>query len=95
MTLYPLIIQLGPIRITGYGIMLMVSFLMAGWVIQLELRRRSLREDYASDIVVAAVIGGIVGAKIWYAALYHDWSALFWRGWCGTVDSWAGAWRSS
>jgi phosphatidylglycerol:prolipoprotein diacylglycerol transferase len=80
MTLYPLIIQLGPLKITGYGIMLMVSFLMAGWVMQLELRRRGLREDYASDIVVAAVIGGILGAKLWYAALYHDWSALFWRG---------------
>ncbi len=80
MTLYPLTFHLGPIEITGYGIMLMVSFLMAGWVMQLELRRRGLREDYATDIVVAAVIGGIVGAKVWYAALYHDWSALFARG---------------
>jgi len=80
MTLYPLIIHLGPLTITGYGIMLMVAFLIAGWVMQLELRRRNLREDYATDIVVAAVIGGIVGAKVWYAALYHDWSALFARG---------------
>ena len=80
MTLYPLIIHLGPLTITGYGIMLMVAFLMAGWVMQLELRRRGLREDYATDIVVAAVIGGIVGAKVWYAILYHDWAALFSRG---------------
>jgi phosphatidylglycerol:prolipoprotein diacylglycerol transferase len=80
MTLYPLIIHLGPLTITGYGIMLMVAFLMAGWVMQIELQRRKLREDYATDIVVAAVIGGIVGAKVWYAALYHDWAALFSRG---------------
>jgi phosphatidylglycerol:prolipoprotein diacylglycerol transferase len=66
--------------ITGYGIMMMVAFLMAGWVMQRELQRRGLKEDYAADVVVAAVIGGIVGGKIWYAALYRDWSTLFSRG---------------
>jgi phosphatidylglycerol:prolipoprotein diacylglycerol transferase len=66
--------------ITGYGIMMMVAFLMAGWVMQRELARRGLKEDYAADVVVAAVIGGIVGGKIWYAALYHDWGTLLSRG---------------
>lgn len=80
MTVYPLILRLGPLMITGYGIMMMVAFLMAGWVMQRELQRRGLKEDYAADIVVAAVIGGIVGGKIWYAALYHDWGTLFSRG---------------
>ena len=80
MTVYPLILRVGPLMITGYGIMMMVAFLMAGWVMQRELQRRGLKEDYAADIVVAAVIGGIVGGKIWYAALYHDWATLFSRG---------------
>ena len=80
MTVYPLIIRLGPLMITGYGIMMMVAFLMAGWVMQHELQRRGLRGDYAADIVVAAVIGGILGGKLWYAALYRDWSTLFSRG---------------
>ncbi len=80
MTVYPLVIRIGPLMITGYGIMMMVAFLVAGWVMQRELRRRGLREDYAADIVVAAVIGGIIGGKLWYAALYRDWSTLFSRG---------------
>ena len=80
MTVYPLVIRLGPLTITGYGIMMMAAFLMGGWVIQRELYRRRLSEDYAADIVVAAVIGGIVGGKIWYALLYHDLGALFSRG---------------
>jgi phosphatidylglycerol:prolipoprotein diacylglycerol transferase len=66
--------------ITGYGIMMMVAFVVTGWVMQRELRRRGLNHDYAADIVVAAVIGGILGGKVWYAALYHDWSALLSRG---------------
>jgi len=39
-----------------------------------------MNEDYAADIVFAAVIGGIVGAKIWYVLLTGEWDALFRRG---------------
>ena len=42
MTVYPLIIRVGPLMITGYGLMMMVAFLMAGWVMQHELKRRGL-----------------------------------------------------
>ena len=80
MTVYPFIIHLGPLEITGYGIMLMVAFLMGGWLIALELRRRGLAEDYAADIVAGAVIGGIIGAKLWYVALTGDPRTLLSRG---------------
>ena len=80
MTIYPLTLQLGPLTITGYGVMMMVAFLMAGWAIQLDLRGRGLSEEYAADIVFAAVVGGIVGAKIWFVLLTGDWDALIRRG---------------
>lgn len=79
-TVYPLIFHLGPIEITGYGIMMMVGFLVGGWLIGRELRRRGLREEYAADIVVASVIGGIIGAKLWYVAISGDPGALLSRG---------------
>jgi phosphatidylglycerol:prolipoprotein diacylglycerol transferase len=79
MTIYPLVIRLGSFELTGYGIMMMVAFLMAGWLVTLELRRRGLREDYSGDMIAAAVIGGIVGAKLWYFALFPD-QPLFARG---------------
>ncbi len=78
MSIYPLIFKLGPLEITGYGIMMMVGFLMGGWLITLELRRRGLYEEYAADITVAAVVGGIVGAKLWYWVL--NGGSLFSRG---------------
>jgi phosphatidylglycerol:prolipoprotein diacylglycerol transferase len=78
-TAYPVVITLGGFEITGFGIMMMVGFLMGGWIIDRDLRRRGLNPDYASDIVFAAVIGGIVGAKLWYVAL-HGPDALFSRG---------------
>jgi phosphatidylglycerol:prolipoprotein diacylglycerol transferase len=80
MNIYPFIIHLGPLEVTGYGLMLMVAFLMGGWLIARQLRENGLREDYAADIVAAAVIGGIIGAKLWYVALTRDPGALFSRG---------------
>ena len=80
MPIYPLVFHIGPLEITGYGIMMMVAFLMGGWLIALELRRRQLAEDYAADLVAAAVVGGIIGAKLWYVALTRDPGALFSRG---------------
>jgi phosphatidylglycerol---prolipoprotein diacylglyceryl transferase len=80
MTVYPFIIHLGPLEITGYGLMLMVAFLMGGWLIARQLRENNLKEDYAADIVAAAVVGGIIGAKLWYVALTRDPEALFSRG---------------
>jgi phosphatidylglycerol---prolipoprotein diacylglyceryl transferase len=78
MNVYPLKFSLGPLEITGYGIMMMVGFLMGGWLITLELRRRGLYEEYAADITVAAVVGGIIGAKVWYWVL--NGGSLFSRG---------------
>jgi phosphatidylglycerol:prolipoprotein diacylglycerol transferase len=80
MTIFPFVFHLGPLEITGYGLMMMVAFLMGGWLIALELKRRGLSEDYAADMIAAAVIGGIVGAKLWYVAVTQDAGALFSRG---------------
>lgn len=80
MTVYPFVLHLGPLELTGYGLMMMVAFLMAGWAIQLDLRERELDEDYAADIVIAGVIGGLVGAKIWYVLLTGEPDALLRRG---------------
>ena len=80
MTIYPFVFHLGPLEITGYGLMMMVAFLMGGWLVAIELKRRGLSEDYAADMIAAAVIGGIVGAKLWYVALTQDTGALLSRG---------------
>lgn len=80
MTVYPFIFNIGPLEITGYGIMMMVGFLMGGWLVGQELKRRGLREEYSADMVVAAVVGGIIGAKLWYVALTGDLGTLFSRG---------------
>lgn len=79
-TVYPFNLHVGPLAITGYGIMMMVGFLMGGWLMDRELRRRGWHHDYAADMTVAAVIGGVLGAKLWYVVATNDMGALFSRG---------------
>jgi phosphatidylglycerol:prolipoprotein diacylglycerol transferase len=70
MTVYPLTFSVFGFEITGFGILMMVAFLVGGWVMQLELQRRGLNPEFSADAVVAAVIGGILGARLWYMALH-------------------------
>jgi phosphatidylglycerol:prolipoprotein diacylglycerol transferase len=80
MTLYPLTFHIGPLEITGFGIMVMMGFFMAGLAMQTRLRELHLNDQYAWDVVMAAVIGGLIGAKLWYVALHGDVSKLLDRG---------------
>jgi len=79
-TVYPFNFHVGPLNVTGYGIMLMVGFLVGGWLMDRDLRERGLHPEYAADMTVAAVIGGVLGAKLWFVAATGELSSLFSRG---------------
>ena len=60
---------LGSITITSFGVMMALSFLTGYWIVRLELRRKGMDEDLAGDVLMGAIIGGIVGAKLYYVLL--------------------------
>ncbi|HTT68948.1 MAG TPA: prolipoprotein diacylglyceryl transferase [Gemmatimonadales bacterium] len=94
MTVYPLLIHLGRFTLTGYGIMMMLGFLVAGWIYGRELQRRSLDPAVAWDTVVIAVVGGLVGSKLYFAISVGRIAAAFSRGglvWYGGLIGGAGA----
>lgn len=72
--------SIGPLSISPFGVLLALAFLAAYWQLQSGLRRLSIGgpED-ASEILIWAGVGGVLGAKIYYAALYRDWSLLITR----------------
>lgn len=80
MTVYPFLIRFGTFTVTGYGIMMMLGFLVAGWIYARELTRKGLDTAIAWDTVVFAVLGGLAGSKVYYAVSVGRIDALFTRG---------------
>jgi len=77
--MYPTLFKIGDFELTTFGVMMAASFFVAGWILSREFRRRNIPDDYAWSVVVYGAIGGILGAKIYYAILYQSWDALFSR----------------
>ena len=72
---------LGEITVTSFGVLMALAFLAGYQVIRLELRRKAAleqpraSEDLATDILMAALVGGIVGAKLYYVLLNWELTA--------------------
>lgn len=65
--------HIGPLSISPFGVMLVAAFVVAYLQLAANMRRLgSGDEDDASALLFAAGVGGIVGAKLYYAALYRD-----------------------
>ncbi|MDC0160827.1 prolipoprotein diacylglyceryl transferase [Gemmatimonadales bacterium] len=60
---------LGGQPITSFGVFMLLAFLTAGYVLRAELQRVNEDPDKAWDFVFMAVIGGILGAKVYYLLL--------------------------
>ena len=74
----PELFHIGPVSISPFGPAMVAAFLVAWAQLRWGLKQYGLLdEENASAILLAAGIGGIVGAKVYYAALYGDWRLLF------------------
>jgi phosphatidylglycerol---prolipoprotein diacylglyceryl transferase len=89
---HPLSYQVGPLQFTGFGLAILLTFVIAQIISQHELDRRGHDGSVMGDLVFAAVVGGLLGAKIYYAILMRDFSSLasragfvFWGGLIGGI----------
>ena len=66
---------LGELTITSFGVMLALAFLSGHFVLRSELGRLGADPELGGDALLGALIGGIVGAKLYYVVLYWDLTA--------------------
>lgn len=90
---HPTAFKLGPLELTGFGLAVLAAFAISQIICQRELLRRGFPKeaDAIADVVMAALIGTLVGAKTYYVILTGDPSAFFSRGgfvfWGGFIGS--------
>jgi len=64
-------IQLGPLTLQTFGLMLGLGFAVAGLLAARRLKEIGRPPDWAYEMVFAAIVGGIVGARVWW--VFENW----------------------
>jgi len=92
---HPFAFKIWFLEITGFGIAVLLAFVIAQIISQHELLRRGHQKesDAIPDLILASVMGTLVGGKLYYAAIVtQDWTTLwgragfvFWGGFIGSV----------
>jgi phosphatidylglycerol---prolipoprotein diacylglyceryl transferase len=77
---HPFAVSLGPLQLTGFGIAILMCFVVGQAVAQHELRRRGHDAEPVNDMVFAGVLAGLLGAKLYYVVVLRNWNAIFDRG---------------
>lgn len=70
--MYPVLFQIGDVRIYSHGTFMVLALLAGLTLLALEARRRHWPKDEVVPIALAAFVGGMVGARL---------SILFFNGW--------------
>lgn len=70
----PVLFEIGPFKLHSFGLMVLVAFLAGAALVTRELRRRRLEPDDLDGYPLAAIIGGLVGARVYYIA--EHWSTF-------------------
>ncbi len=70
----PVLLEIGPVKIYSYGLMLGIAFLLGSYVLSLELKRKKLNPGLGSTITIMAVVFGIAGAKLLF--LIEEWGTF-------------------
>ena len=89
---HPFVYPVGPLPLTGFGLALLLAFVVSQIIAQRELTRRGHDANDIPDLLLASVVGTLIGGKLYYAILTNDWGSLlsraglvFWGGLMGGI----------
>jgi phosphatidylglycerol:prolipoprotein diacylglycerol transferase len=92
---HPFTFTIGPLTLTGFGIAVLMAFVIAQIVSERELARRGHDHEAAaiSDLILAALVGTLLGGKLYFVLVVtHNvrdlWSRsgfVFWGGFMGSI----------
>lgn len=71
--MYPYI-QIGSVSLYSYGLMLAISYTVAGYFFMQELKRKKLGADIGMMMTLIAIVAGVGGARL--LSLFENWSAF-------------------
>lgn len=70
----PELFKIGPLTVYSYGLMLALAFIIPGYILNKEFERRKLNPNLATEIIILAMVFGIIGSKA--LDLIENWSSF-------------------
>jgi phosphatidylglycerol:prolipoprotein diacylglycerol transferase len=75
MSLFPtrqILLAVGPLQIHWYGVMYLLAFLVAWWLIPILAKKRHLEitKDQISNLLFAGILGTLIGGRLGYVVFY-------------------------
>lgn len=79
--MHPVLIAVGPIQIRFYGLMYVVAIVVGYFLVKGEARRKAmgLTPDDVMNLIFWVVLGGIIGARIYYVAFNWGYYSSDWK----------------
>lgn len=93
--MYPILVQFGHFEVRSYGVIVALAFIAALWLSTREARRKGVDPGLIQDFAVWALVGGIIGARLYFVTfsdpihfLQNPWEILaVWRGGISIIGS--------
>lgn len=70
--MYPELFHIGRFTMNSFGVMMALAFIVAGFVAHWQFKKRGVKPDFIYGLLIAAIIGGLAGAKIHYLILHPE-----------------------
>jgi phosphatidylglycerol---prolipoprotein diacylglyceryl transferase len=77
---HPFQFSIGFLQFTAFGLAVVMAFVIAQMISQQEMERLGYDPAPIGDMILGAVIGGLLGAKLYFVVVLRNWDALFSRG---------------
>ena len=79
--MHPVFFSIGPIQIRFYGLMYVVAIVVGYFLLKSEVTRKKmgLTPDDVMNLIFWVVLGGIVGARIYYVAFNWEFYQVDWK----------------
>ncbi len=69
--MYPVVFEIFGQPISSFGLMMALAFLVGTWIAGIQFEERKLSPDLASNLMIWAMVGGVLGAKLYYAIDFY------------------------
>jgi phosphatidylglycerol---prolipoprotein diacylglyceryl transferase len=93
--MYPILFEFGGFQIRSYGVIVVLSFLLALWISMREASRKGLDPTLIQDFSIYAFFAGVIGARLYFVLfsepayfLAHPFEIFaVWKGGMGVIGS--------